>query len=248
MAPARPPVTTAIVVLSEAALDLFSEQEALHHRQYAEEVQLTVPHLEGLAITSRELATKVHNGLSECKRIVTHIDMVRRAQVDPLNAQVKTINDAWRPLTDALAAVEKVCKRKLLAFNQAEAERVAREQAEARRRQEEAAKKEQEALAKAQAAKSSTARDAALAKAATAGQELAQARIAEPMDAPTAFRTEHGTTTTRYRWAFRIEAPDEIPHRYLMPDEKAIRRAIADGVRQITGVQIFEEAELAVRT
>jgi hypothetical protein len=242
------PQQSVAIVLSEAALDLFSEQEATHHRQYAEEVQLTVPHLEALAITTRDVATQVHNGLAECKRIATHIDMVRRAQVDPLNAQVKTINDAWRPLTDALASVEKVCKRKLLAFNQAEAERVAREQAEARRRQEEAARKEQDALAKAAAAKSSRVREAALEKAAVAGQELAQARMAEPMDAPTAFRTDHGTTTTRYRWTFRIEAPDEIPHRYLMPDEKAIRRAVADGVRQIPGVVIYEEAEIAVRT
>lgn len=241
------PSTPTAIVLSEAAADLFSEQDAQHYAVYAGEIALSVKHLEELQVTSRETATKVHDGLAECKRIAKHIDMVRRDQVDPLNDQVKTINDAWRPLVTALTNVETVCKRKLLAFNQAEAERVAREQAEARRRQEEAAKREQEALAKAAAAKSAPAREKALATAAAAGQEIAAARMAEPMDAPTGFRTEHGTTSTKYRWTFRVEAPDEIPRRFMTPDEKAIKQAIAEGARQIPGIQIFEEPVLSVR-
>lgn len=230
-----------------AALELFSELEVQHFERITADLTSLRGQLEGLTIRNAEDAAKVHNGLSEVKRFTLDIDRIRKAQVGPLNDQVKAINAAWRPLNDILLVLETTAKKKILAFQQAERERIAREQAEARRKQEEAQRREQEALAKAAAAKSSKAREKALEAANAAGQDLMAARVAEPMDAPTGIRTDHGTTSTRMRWTFQITEPSLVPREYLVVDDKAIRRAVLAGQRSIAGVHIYEEEELATR-
>lgn len=229
------------------ALDLFSEQEVIQYEQLSGDVETIKRGLDSLQLRTQDDAIKAHDLLTDVKRTYDHIEMVRTAQVGPLNDQVNAYNATWKPRKDALKLIEADLKRKILAFNNAERERVARAQAEARRQQEEAARKQQEALAKAAAAKSSAARSKALAKAEEQGQAIVAAQIAMPMDAPTGIRTELGTTAPTWRWVFTVADAAQVPRQYLIVDEKAIRRAVAEGVRDIPGVSIYQEETLATR-
>ncbi|GAB3319973.1 hypothetical protein GCM10027299_13190 [Larkinella ripae] len=44
------------------------------------------------------------------------------------------------------------------------------------------------------------------------------------------------------KWTFEITDPNQVPNGYWIIDEAAIKTAIAEGVRQIPGVHIYEEA------
>lgn len=230
---------------TSAALELFSEQEITHFNQYATDVDTLTRTVDKIVLRTSDDAVKVHEMLTDVKRIQLHIEKIRHDQVDPLNNQVKAINNTWRPKADKLGQLEAILKRKLLAFQQAERERIAREQAMARQKQEDAQRREREALAKAESAKNSRTRTKALEAAQAATTDLMEARLEEPMDAPTGIRTDLGTSSTRMRWTFKVNDPLAVPRQFLMVDEKAIRRAVLAGERDIPGVSIFEEELLA---
>jgi hypothetical protein len=229
------------------ALVLFTPIEAERFERLTTSAATVERRLGALVIRTSVEANSVHTDLTDLKKILVQIEDTRKEQVAPLNEQLNAINGAWRPLREKLASIEAAAKRKLLAWNQAERERVAREQAEARRRQDEAQKKQADALRRADEAKNSRARAKALEAADTAGTELMEARIAEPMDAPTGIKTDNGTTSVRMRWAFKVVDPAQVPREFLAVDEKKIRAAVAQGARSIAGVSIYEEETLATR-
>lgn len=233
--------------MSTAALELFSPTEIDRYDDVKADLAGVKRHLDALVLSSDESAMSLHDGLSTVMRLVAVIEDTRKAQVGPLNDQVKAYNDTWRPLTVALKAMEVTAKRKLLAWQQAKAQRIAQEQAAARRLQEEAQRREAEALAKVAAAKNSKAREAAMVKVEAAAQQLMDARLAEPMDAPRGIKTDFGTSSTKWMWKHKVTDETLVPRQYLMVDEQAIKRAVAEGARDIAGVAIYEEESLAVR-
>jgi hypothetical protein len=48
-------------------------------------------------------------------------------------------------------------------------------------------------------------------------------------------------------WNFRVVDPAKVPSRYWMVNEAAIKAAVAGGVREIDGVEIFEDVRTAIR-
>lgn len=233
--------------ITNTAIELFAPVEAQKFDLLVRSLEEVRGHLEGVTVRSSKDVERIHSGLVECKRIAATVEEARKRQVGPLNAQVRALNDAWRPLTEALTAIEAAAKRKLLAWQQAERERVAREEEAARRAAEEAARREQEALAKAEAARSAAERRAALAEAESAGQALMQARSEEVAPAPGKIRSNQGTTASRFVWRFKVVDPAAVPREFLAVNEQAIRAAVAAGAREIPGVLIYEDEILATR-
>lgn len=229
------------------ALALFSAQEVERYTQVIADVDTIKRGLDRIVIRTQEDAAAAHNLLTDVKRTQLRIEETRKTQVNPLNDQVRAINALWKPKTDRLGLIETSLKNKILAFNQAERERVAREQAIARKRQEEADARVAAAAKKAEEAKTDKARGKALDQVQAATQDLLEARLAEPMDAPTGIRTELGTSSSRMQWTFEVMDPAQVPRQFLIVDDKAIRRAVAEGVRSIAGVSIFEKEVLATR-
>ena len=84
-------------------------------------------------------------------------------------------------------------------------------------------------------------------KAEAASQQLMEARLAEPMDAPKGIKTDFGTSSSKWVWRFKVTDSEQVPRQYLTVDEQAIRRAVAEGARSIAGVEIYEEEALSVR-
>lgn len=48
-------------------------------------------------------------------------------------------------------------------------------------------------------------------------------------------------------WTFRVKDPGKVPARYLMVNEGAIKAAVSGGVREIDGVEIYEDVRTAIR-
>lgn len=70
-----------------------------------------------------------------------------------------------------------------------------------------------------------------------------------PVVAPTATAVSIPSPVkgTMKRWTFQITNNNSIPREYLIVDETAIRKAIAAGVREIPGVNIFQTTSLSIR-
>jgi hypothetical protein len=48
-------------------------------------------------------------------------------------------------------------------------------------------------------------------------------------------------------WRHRVVDPEKLPRRFLMPNDAAIKAAIAGGAREIPGVEVFEEVRTVIR-
>lgn len=246
---------------TEMVLASFPENARSGYEWACDEADELALALEDFSIATKADEAKVNELIGQVKAALGNIDHARRLLVDPLNAQVKQINDVWRRPKDVLEKLEVSAKRTLTIWLQAERERIAKEQAEARRLQEEAARKaaeaerqQQEALAKAEAAKNSKARDKALAEASAAGTaaaqastQLMQARIAEPMEAPRGVKTDGATSGLVDRWTFRVVDKTKVPADFVVVSDVLVRKAIAEGARHIEGLEIYAEESLSTR-
>lgn len=195
--------------------------------------------------------------LADGVRAVKQIEEIRKKVLQGTPEQpgpgaiVASLNELFRIVRSPLeAAIEKgsgPLERGILGYRREKSARIEREKQETLRRQIEAAKAEGEALAKAEAAKTEPERAAALDEAAVASRQQAQAELEAPRAMNRGTRTEAGSVSARKKWTFEIVKEEDIPRRYLMPNEKAIRAAVESGEREIPGVNIFEEDGLTRR-
>lgn len=157
----------------------------------------------------------------------------RKALVQPLNNHVKFINEQFKGATADLTKADEIGRRKLQAYERERARREAEEAARRRRAEEERLLREAEA-------------------AAAAGQDEQADEILEtvvpeaPKAAPT--RGDYGSTTvSRKVWKFRVLNLAKVPAVFIQLDEQAVRAAIRQGSREIEGLEIFEDVEIAIR-
>lgn len=207
------------------------------------------------AVTAGPLKSAAEEGqaaelISRGTIALKELDALRRKHTDPLNEQVKGINALFKVITEpceALVGKNGKLDKLILAFRAQEKARIAREEAEARRRQEEAARAEAEAISRAQQAKTEEARQAALAEAEAASAAQAVATIEAPAPMTKGVRTDSGSVREREVWTFKVMDAAMVPRSFCVPDEKAIRAAVAGGVREIPGVAISLEERLTRR-
>jgi phosphomannomutase len=60
-------------------------------------------------------------------------------------------------------------------------------------------------------------------------------------------KVEDGLLYTQKKWDYSIDNSALVPVEYMSIDEKKIKEAVANGIRNIPGVQIFEKEELVMR-
>ncbi|GAJ05570.1 unnamed protein product, partial [marine sediment metagenome] len=113
------------------------------------------------------------------------VDSRRRFFTDPLNQQVKNINDLFRNYSDPLGQADKIVRNKVLVYQAEEARRIAKEQ--------------QRALEEAKA------------RAEKAGKHPAEELVPIPIsiveEPEKTVRADAGSATTRQVWTFRIADP-----------------------------------------
>jgi hypothetical protein len=256
------PVTTLARALPPDAVDdaiqLLDERGVAKLALFVEEIESITQ-----AATSAPLATKADEGkaaelLSRGVIALKELDTLRRAHVDPINAQVKATNGIFKRITDPLEALVGKggrLERLILAFRTQERARIERERQEAERKQREAAEREAAALRKAEAAKSEAARQRALREAEAASQAQTQAAIEVPQAMTRGVRTDSGSVTQRERWVLQgIHDLGAVPPEYwdqapvVEALKKVLQKAIDGGVRAIPGCSIGLEESLTRRT
>ncbi|MFH2076583.1 MAG: hypothetical protein ABIJ57_14770 [Pseudomonadota bacterium] len=203
------------------------------------------------------------------KKIVKAIDAKRKEIILEPAEFVKGVNAMCKMITDNLDEAERVTKQKIgqhqariemerrkqeEAARKAAAELQAKLQAEAdeanRKAREAAAKLAEEEARKAGAKKAEI--EAARKKAEDEARkhEIQAPTVVAPVipEAQKAVRTEEGSAHQRKVWSYEVMDAALVPVEYKIVNEQSIRDAIKMGVREITGVRIFEEVKTVFRT
>lgn len=205
-----------------AAAQLYKEARALE----TQAVTLTIA-------TNKELMN-ASELLSRVAKLRKDLETRRKFIVDPLNKQVKQINEAFKFWSAPLDHADRVL-RKGIADYQAEQRRRAEEE---RRRQDELERNRLEALE--QAVEQPTPKG----EPATIVFPVPPPPVSEPLRT---VKTSAGLVSTRKRWTFEVLDLSVVPREYLMLNERAVREAIRQGVREIPGLRIYEEDDVVVR-
>lgn len=206
----------------DAAARAAIEKAAADAHELAVEIEVS-------AVADPAGAARVTELLTIAASTSKRVEEARLEITRPLKAKAKEIEDAVRPLAEALEGLITAGKRKVLEWQRREAERV-------RREREERERQEADARRAAQAA-------------ATASQKPVPVPAPAPPipDAPRGVRTDYGTASVRQSWDFEIVDASKLPPAFVMPNEKAIRAAVNAGSREIPGVRVFQRQDLAVR-
>lgn len=176
--------------------------------------------------TSAETATEM---IAQVKTLFKDIESVRKQIIEKPDKFVRSVNAFAKKFKDQIAGIEGGLKRKVGDYSyqkelkRREAERKAREEAERKQKEmDEAAKK--------------------------AGVDTVKLpeQVVPKDKGPV--RSDSGVASTRMVKKHRIVDEAKVPRMYLMVNERAIRDAINGGIAEIPGVEIYEEAEVRVRT
>jgi cell division protein FtsN len=193
--------------------------------------------VESLVVTNAEEEKKAVEILGKIKQYQKRSEDNRTTLVKPLNDHVKMINARFKETSAPLVAMERKAKSVILKFKQAEQKRLDEE----RKKQEEEDRKAFEAERKKKLEEANNRKEK---------KEIKQEEFTpteKPVEKKTPVRTESGTASTKKVWNFEVIDPTTVPDDYKVIDEKLIRVAVRNGVREIKGVRIFEEDQLNMR-
>lgn len=201
------------------------------------------------------------DGLAFIQTVARNLEKARTQLVGPLNTKVKEINATFKAMTEPIGQAEERVKSALLDWRRRERERIAAEQLRVQREND-----ERERLAAEQLERERTevfnktlvaAEDAGFDTAEAAElAELEKADVApapvirEVAPAPVANTTKAtlGSAVGRMVWKFKVVNPFDVPRAYLSVDDGKIRFAMGQGVREIPGVEFWQEEQIAGRS
>jgi len=181
-------------------------------------------------VTDAETLTQATTMAGEAKRLSKKADNLRKDLIADHQSFVKKVNAFTKQFAGPLTAIETGLKRKIGTYQyqaelkRREAERQAREKAEALQKKLDAEAKE---------------------------KNVEPVKVQAPVmpTAPNVSRGEDGSSASIRRvWTFEVTDPAAVPREYCAPDPKLIREAVKAGVREIAGVNVFEDVQTVLRT
>jgi hypothetical protein len=250
--------------------DLAPVKDALE--PFMEKIESMAAQAKAIEVVDDASQTRAVEMAGQAKRLGKAIEDARKAYVAAPNDYVKQVNGLAKGISSPLDSIEYVLKGKLRTYaDKVEAER-RRQEAEARKAAIEAQRliDEEQRLAREKADRDAAAARAKAEEAAKSGDasavqlaEIADAEQAKAevvaavetvkVEAPVVpqktgpVHTTAGSASTKKVWKFEVTDANAVPREFLLVDEKAIRAAVAAGVRQIAGVRIFEETQVAIK-
>lgn len=194
--------------------------------------------------TTRENGAVMLAAIKELRR---KADDKRKSLVDPLNSVVKAINAEFKMITEPLDKYEGIVKNEI-ARDYREQERIRLEKEREEQRRLEAERKKLEAQMK-------KAKDELSKEIIQSRMNDAEIKAEQNIEAVTEKKTvttSAGSTTVRKIWTWKYENPQavdlsKIPVEYLKVDEGKITTAIRSGVREISGIVIYQTESIASR-
>lgn len=193
--------------------------------RFQQEVTSKIQQLVGILSIVEEVQSEsdkamVSAAIREGKQLVKHVGHVRKAITSPMQEEIKRWIAKEKEL---LAPIEEAIVRAdglIRQFNQ------------------QVAQQQQTALNRiAQAEKAQLQEESG---------DTAQIRQQHDFQRQVAI-AKHNTDGVRNVWTFSVNNLTEVPHDYLMLNEKKVREAIRSGERQIPGITIFQKQQTIYR-
>ena len=173
-----------------------------------------------MSITDAEGEARASEFMLQIQRRYKLVDDKRKQYVQPLNDQVKVINNDFKMILGPLDEALKHVKTALSAWRNGQAFK----EAEERRLEIEA-----------------SAKDAVRAGDAVAVAGLVEDHREAAAEAPRIVRATSGSVSFRDEQKFEVVDPLQVPYEYLVVDERLIRAAVKAGKLVIPGVKIWTE-------
>ena len=203
------------------------ELETVEVKDLVSSLSQCVKTAQEIEVVDEESDLYAKNMIASCTLPLRKAEELRKKFVKPLNDHVKTINAFFKERTAPLDKAVKLVKQKVAIFYQEQ--------------QEIARKKEEERLA----------REAELVRLNITAEEKGIEPIEESsqiVEAPEkTVTTEAGKVTMRERWDFTVEDFQMVPRRFLVINPVEVRKEIAKGIRDISGLHIFKTIDTSVR-
>lgn len=187
-----------------------------------------------VVVTSEEEMSRAATWLTQVKARIKKLEEKRKQYVQPLNDQVKAINDDFKTMMAPYLAIETEIKGKIGAFVD-----------EQRRIQAEAERKERERRAE-EARKIAEEQNISRQKAAAQVRQQEELKPQEVAPKPvTSVKTETAKVVTKKVVKFEIVDASKVPDEFKVVDERLVRAAVVKGARRISGVRIWEESQVS---
>lgn len=163
----------------------------------------------------------------------------------PYKDKVKEISDKFKSPLDFLNSVETSLRQKINAFLDTERKRIEKALAEEKRiKEEEALKKALELEAQ---KKDADKYDGVTKNALIQTLEESQNKIINDTAKVQAINLSSSVSSVRMIWDFNVVDIQHVPTEFLQVNEKAIREAIRNGARDISGLEIFQKSSVAIK-
>ena len=203
----------------QAALQIV-EKEVPSLQKRAESIQLTDQ-------ASLEFATET---ASIASRLLKKLEEKRQELVTPLNEEVRVINAQFKKAGEPLEAIKKAVKAKLASYMDEQDRKRREEEARLKRLADEQRKRELEEAAKNRPA------------APTVALAIPTAKAPEQT-----IQSQTGAASTKKVWKWKLVDIAKVPQPVLRTNDVEINAAIRDGKREIPGLEIYQETQIAVR-
>lgn len=221
-----------------------------------------------LKIKTAEDMTSATQMLTKIVSRKKRVEELRVFFVKPLNDQVKAINLEFKSVSAPFATMEADIKNKMIDYRKIEADKLEakrekerikkqkeweKEQTRLQKIREREAEKERKRLAKLALSKKDE--KAGLKKIEDDKKAKEDEAAKEEFDfddgdfqQSNVVHSQGGSVKVRKQWKFKITEPNKVPRKFLIVDEKLIRKEVRAGARVIAGVEIFEDEVVGVNT
>lgn len=190
-------------------------------QKFADKIETFRKFIEGLVVKKDNFEVVV-NTLVEVNAVKNMLDVQRRKFVDPLNKQVKQINEEFKKHTQPIEEIDDLLREKLIDY----------------RRQ-----------LSVQLGRGLTAQDVLKSiegKTATPGEALELPVLQSEVVLPSTVICPQGEVIFRKVKKWRVKDENLIPRDYLSINEKKINEAVREG-REIPGIEVYYDDEVAVK-
>lgn len=228
------------LIIGKETMTLLSIVQPLEiqSRKFLNEIQSAVINSEA----DKERACAFLKEISSFKKSA---ESQKKEQTAELKAQIKEIEEQFKPALQFLTEADSITRSKINDYLNSERIRLEALAIEEKKRQEEEALRrceEMESLKKDADKYDSATREALLQS--IEAQQLKEIERSAKTDK---INLSSSSSTVRTVWTFEIEDISKIPAEFLEVNSKAVNDAIRSGVRDISGIKIFQKSVVSVK-
>lgn len=183
--------------------------------------------------------------LKELKSYTKSIEENKKTDIKPLKDGIKALEDKYNKPLRLLKEADEIIRAKMNKYLNDEMQRRAETEAEAKRQAEEEALKK--ALELEEVKKEAAKYDLITGRAMINSLEEKQNELINQTTKTEAINLSTENNIVSKVWDFDLVDLSAVPLEYITLNEKAVRQAIREGVRDISGLKIYQKARVSIR-